>query len=105
MNSIFLQKIGILIITDSIKLLSFLQRKNIQINDNVLEISHQYGVKKVVSCLSTCIFPDKTTYPIDETMVNKFHFVFLLKVCKSFIFSYIMVLHMNLTLDIVMQRD
>jgi hypothetical protein len=26
-------------------------------------------VKKLVSCLSTCIFPDKTTYPIDETMV------------------------------------
>jgi len=24
----------------------------------------------VVSCLSTCIFPDKTTYPIDETMVR-----------------------------------
>lgn len=38
-------------------------------NDNVLLLSHEYGVKKVVSCLSTCIFPDKTTYPIDETMV------------------------------------
>ena len=25
---------------------------------------------KCVSCLSTCIFPDKTTYPIDETMVH-----------------------------------
>lgn len=25
---------------------------------------------KVVSCLSTCIFPDKTSYPIDETMVH-----------------------------------
>ncbi len=24
----------------------------------------------MVSCLSTCIFPDKTTYPIDETMVH-----------------------------------
>ena len=29
-----------------------------------------FGVKKVVSCLSTCIFPDKTSYPIDETMVH-----------------------------------
>ena len=29
-----------------------------------------YGVKKLVSCLSTCIFPDKTTYPIDETMLH-----------------------------------
>lgn len=27
-------------------------------------------VDKLVSCLSTCIFPDKTTYPIDETMVH-----------------------------------
>jgi hypothetical protein len=40
-----------------------------KINDNVLDVSYQSGVKKVVSCLSTCIFPDKTTYPIDETMV------------------------------------
>ena len=28
-------------------------------------------VQKCVSCLSTCIFPDKITYPIDETMVSK----------------------------------
>lgn len=45
-------------------------RKNLHINDNVLETSFQYDVKKVVSCLSTCIFPDKTTYPIDETMIH-----------------------------------
>lgn len=41
-----------------------------QINDNVLAASHAHKVRKVVSCLSTCIFPDKTTYPIDETMVT-----------------------------------
>ncbi|KAI8068071.1 hypothetical protein BC940DRAFT_340482 [Gongronella butleri] len=45
-------------------------RENSLINDNVLECSKQAGVKKVVSCLSTCIFPDKTSYPIDETMVH-----------------------------------
>jgi len=45
-------------------------RENVAINDNVLHWSKEYGVKKVVSCLSTCIFPDKTTYPIDETMVH-----------------------------------
>ncbi|XP_071442098.1 GDP-L-fucose synthase [Hetaerina americana] len=45
-------------------------RNNILINDNVLHASYVSGVKKVVSCLSTCIFPDKTTYPIDETMVH-----------------------------------
>jgi GDP-L-fucose synthase len=45
-------------------------RNNMKMNDHILELSHQFGVKKVVSCLSTCIFPDKTTYPIDETMVH-----------------------------------
>jgi len=45
-------------------------RHNMQMNDNVLSCSHKYGIKKVVSCLSTCIFPDKTTYPIDEKMVH-----------------------------------
>ncbi|TGZ50856.1 hypothetical protein CRM22_010764 [Opisthorchis felineus] len=45
-------------------------RQNMQINDNVLASSLAVGVRKVVSCLSTCIFPDKTTYPIDETMIH-----------------------------------
>lgn len=45
-------------------------RTNLAINDNVLNASHELRVNKVVSCLSTCIFPDKTTYPIDETMVH-----------------------------------
>ncbi|XP_068246344.1 GDP-L-fucose synthase-like [Palaemon carinicauda] len=42
---------------------------NFRINDNVLDSCKELGVKKVVSCLSTCVFPDKTTYPIDETMI------------------------------------
>lgn len=41
-----------------------------QMNDNILSLSHEFDVQKVVSCLSTCIFPDKTEYPIDETMVS-----------------------------------
>ena len=45
-------------------------RDNVLMNDNILKLSHEYHVKKVVSCLSTCIFPDKTTYPIDETMIH-----------------------------------
>ncbi|XP_071342472.1 GDP-L-fucose synthase-like [Trachinotus anak] len=45
-------------------------RNNVYINDNVLQAAHEVGVVKVVSCLSTCIFPDKTTYPIDETMIH-----------------------------------
>ena len=44
--------------------------KNILINMNVLKASHIIGVKKLIACLSTCIFPDKTTYPIDETMLH-----------------------------------
>nr|XP_040149464.1 GDP-L-fucose synthase isoform X4 [Ictidomys tridecemlineatus] len=46
------------------------QRRNVHINDNVLHSAFEVGVCKVVSCLSTCIFPDKTTYPIDETMIH-----------------------------------
>lgn len=45
-------------------------QKNMAINQNVLESAHQHDVQKVVSCLSTCIFPDKTSYPINETMVH-----------------------------------
>jgi len=45
-------------------------RENVLINDNVMECCKDFKVKKLVSYLSTCIFPDQTTYPIDETMVH-----------------------------------
>jgi len=45
-------------------------RSNIIINDNVLESAHQLGCKKVVSCLSTCVFPDKVEYPLTEDKVH-----------------------------------
>ena len=45
--------------------------KNVRMNTNVLQVCHKVGVKKVISCLSTCIFPDKTTYPINETMLHE----------------------------------
>jgi len=44
--------------------------KNVQINFNVISCAYKFGVKKLVACLSTCIFPDKVTYPIDETMLH-----------------------------------
>ncbi len=44
--------------------------KNIIINLNVLKCCHNYKVEKCVSCLSTCIFPDNTTYPINEKMLH-----------------------------------
>jgi len=45
-------------------------RENVLINDNVMENCRINKVKKLVSFLSTCIFPDKTSYPIDETMLH-----------------------------------
>jgi GDP-L-fucose synthase len=45
-------------------------RDNAAMNDNVMECSRIFGVQKLVSCLSTCVFPDKTTYPIDESMLH-----------------------------------
>lgn len=45
-------------------------RDNILINDNVIKCAHDFKVSKVLSCLSTCIFPDKTSYPIDEDMIH-----------------------------------
>lgn len=43
---------------------------NMRMNQNVIECCHEFKVKKLISCLSTCIFPDQTTYPIDETMIH-----------------------------------
>ena len=37
---------------------------------NVNIVGRIYKVDKLVSCLSTCIFPDKTSYPIDESMIH-----------------------------------
>jgi GDP-L-fucose synthase len=49
--------------------LSFL-RDNTLINDNVLRCAHEIGVDKLISCLSTCVFPDNVTYPLDETKIH-----------------------------------
>ncbi|KAE8414361.1 hypothetical protein BDV36DRAFT_9357 [Aspergillus pseudocaelatus] len=45
-------------------------RDNVSIDQNVLRVCQARNVEKVVSCLSTCIFPDKTTYPITEEMLH-----------------------------------
>lgn len=45
-------------------------RDNILMNDNIMQLCKEFKVEKLISCLSTCIFPDKTTYPIDETMIH-----------------------------------
>ena len=43
---------------------------NLKMNQNILKYAHKYNVKKLIACLSTCIFPDKTTYPINEKMLH-----------------------------------
>jgi GDP-L-fucose synthase len=44
--------------------------KNMLINMNIIKHCHTYQVKKLICCLSTCIFPDKTSYPINESMLH-----------------------------------
>lgn len=44
--------------------------ENIMINTNVLEACRQIGVKKVVSFLSTCVFPDDVEYPLTEKKIH-----------------------------------
>jgi len=43
---------------------------NLLINSNVLKVSYKIGVKKLIACLSTCVFPDRTSYPINEKMLH-----------------------------------
>ncbi|KAI0296083.1 hypothetical protein B0F90DRAFT_1630571 [Multifurca ochricompacta] len=45
-------------------------RDNININNNVLHTSYETGVEKVVSCLSTCVFPDGITPPLREDKIH-----------------------------------
>tara|TARA_B100001094_G_scaffold58842_1_gene54312 strand:- start:8564 stop:9514 length:951 start_codon:yes stop_codon:yes gene_type:complete len=43
---------------------------NIMINTNVIESCRKYGVKKLVSFLSTCVFPADVTYPLTEKKIH-----------------------------------
>ncbi|MCK9445630.1 GDP-L-fucose synthase [bacterium] len=44
--------------------------KNITINTNVIESARLCGTKKLVSFLSTCIFPDNVEYPLTEYKIH-----------------------------------
>jgi GDP-L-fucose synthase len=48
--------------------LTFL-RDNLLINDTVLDACYKHNAK-LISCLSTCVFPDKATPPLDETKIH-----------------------------------
>ncbi|KAI6126700.1 epimerase-domain-containing protein [Pisolithus sp. B1] len=45
-------------------------RDNMLINDNVLYTARIKKTRKVISCLSTCVFPDKIDYPLTEEKVH-----------------------------------
>lgn len=45
-------------------------QENLIINYNMINISHLNNLK-FIGCLSTCIFPDNTSYPITEDMLFK----------------------------------
>ena len=44
--------------------------ENTMMNMNVLEAARKTGVKKVVSFLSTCVFPDEATYPLTPDQIH-----------------------------------
>ena len=46
-------------------------RDNIMININVLEAARLAGVDKLISFMSTCVFPDKCKYPLNEKDIHK----------------------------------
>ena len=43
---------------------------NLLMNINVLKVAHHLNIQRVVSILSTCIFPDNVTYPISEETLH-----------------------------------
>ena len=43
---------------------------NVMINTNVLESARVFETEKLLSCLSTCIYPDQVTYPLTEEQIH-----------------------------------
>jgi len=43
---------------------------NVDMNNNVLQLCQEYKVKKCVSCLSTCVFPENLNRPMVESDLN-----------------------------------
>ncbi len=44
---------------------------NVMINTNIIHHSYKNKVKKLVCFLSTCVFPDKVTYPLTEDKIHQ----------------------------------
>lgn len=44
--------------------------ENMKMNINIIECARKYGVKKLACFLSTCVFPDKVDYPLEEHKIQ-----------------------------------
>jgi len=44
---------------------------NIKMNTNIIHSCKKHDIKKLVCFLSTCVFPDKIEYPLDESKIHK----------------------------------
>lgn len=44
--------------------------ENIMMNTNVIHYAKKHNVKKLIAFLSTCIFPDKVEYPLNEDKIH-----------------------------------
>jgi GDP-L-fucose synthase len=44
--------------------------ENIMMNTNIIHYAKEYNVKKVLSFLSTCVFPDNIDYPLTEQKIH-----------------------------------
>ena len=45
-------------------------RENVLMNTNLLDAAKNQNIKKVVSLLSTCVYPDTVTYPLTEDQIH-----------------------------------
>jgi GDP-L-fucose synthase len=43
---------------------------NMRMNMNVIDSCYKLGIKRLACFLSTCVFPDKVEYPLDETKIE-----------------------------------
>jgi GDP-L-fucose synthase len=58
---------GVLVNTD--KVYDFFL-DNLRINTNVIDSARRVGVKKLLAFSSTCVMPDKTSYPLQESYLH-----------------------------------
>ena len=44
--------------------------ENVMINTNIIESARKNNIKNLVAFLSTCVFPDKVEYPLNESKIH-----------------------------------